>query len=77
MLENLTYFDQLGLVDATECPTIVGASTIDDVHPLSTVMLVFEKIPSMKSIIIYPDLHHEYRTDFTQQGQTWMDRNLQ
>ena len=76
VLENLTYFDQLSLTDAIECPTIVGASTIDDVHPLSTVMPVFEKIRSMKSIVIYPDLDHEYRTDFTQQGKTWMDRYL-
>ena len=74
VLENLIYLDQLGLADAMECPTIVGASTIDDVHPLSTVMHAIEKIRSMKSIVIYPDLDHEYRTDFTQQGKIWMGR---
>ena len=73
MLENLTYLDQLGLADAIECPTIVRASTIGHVHPMSTVMHALEKIRSMKSIVIYPDLDHEYRTDFTQQGKTWMD----
>jgi hypothetical protein len=40
------------------------------------VMPVFEKIPGMKSIIVYPDLEHEYRSDFTSHGKAWMDRYL-
>lgn len=76
VLDTLSYFDQLSLADAIECPTLVGTATLDEVHPLSTVMPVFEKIRSMKSIVVYPDLDHEYRTDFTQQGKTWMDRYL-
>lgn len=76
MLANLTYFDQLSLADAIECPTLVATATVDQVHPPSTVMPVFEKIRSMKSIVVYPDLDHEYRTDFTQHGKAWMDRYL-
>jgi hypothetical protein len=30
----------------------------------------------MKSIIVYPDLEHEYRSDFTSHGKAWMDRYL-
>jgi hypothetical protein len=37
------------------------------------VMPVFETIRAMKSIIVYPDLDHEYRTDFTAHGKAWMD----
>ena len=76
VLANLTYFDQLNLADAITCPTIMASSLTDDVHPLNTVMPVFEKIQAMKSIVVYPDLDHEYRTDFTQHGKAWMDRYL-
>ena len=76
VLANLAYFDQLSLADAIECPTLIASAIIDDVHPLTTVMPVFEKIRSMKSIIVYPDTDHEYRTDFTHHGMAWMDRYL-
>ena len=76
VLANLTYFDQLNLADAITCPTLIASSLTDDVHPLNTVMPVFEKIQAMKSIVVYPDLDHEYQTDFTQHGKAWMDRYL-
>jgi cephalosporin-C deacetylase len=75
-LANLAYFDQLNLSDGIGCPTLIGGAISDAVHPLSTVMPVFEKIQAMKSIIVYPDLEHEYRTDFTHHGRAWMDRYL-
>jgi hypothetical protein len=46
------------------------------VHPLRTVLPVFETIRSLKSIIVYPDLEHEYHTDFTTHAKGWMDRYL-
>ena len=36
----------------------------------------FEKVRSLKSIIVYPDLEHEYRTDITNHAKAWMDRYL-
>ena len=70
------YFDQLNLADAITCPTMMASSLTDDVHPLNTVMPVFEKIQAMKSIVVYPDLDHEYRPDFTVTCTAWMDRYL-
>ena len=75
-LATLAYFDQLNLAEAIACPTLIGSAIIDEVHPLRTVMPVFEKIRALKSIIVYPDLEHEYRTDFTTHGKAWMDRYL-
>ena len=75
-MSTLTYFDQLSLSDAITCPILVGSAIEDYVHPLTTVMPVFDNIKSMKSIIVYPDLEHEYRTDFTHHGKAWMDRYL-
>jgi cephalosporin-C deacetylase len=76
VLANLAYFDQLSLADAITCPTLIASAILDEVHPLRTVMPVFEKIGALKSIIVYPDLDNEYRTDFTHHGKEWMDRYL-
>jgi cephalosporin-C deacetylase len=75
-LTTLAYFDQLNLADAIACPTLIGSAILDEVHPLRTVMPVFEKIRALKSIVVYPDLDHEYRTDLTTHGKAWMDRYL-
>ena len=75
-MATLTYFDQLSLADSISCPILIGGAIQDEVHPMRTVMPVFDKIQSMKSVIVYPDLDHEYRTDFTHHGKAWMDRYL-
>ena len=75
-LATLAYFDQLNLAEGIVCPILIASAIIDEVHPLRTVMPVFEKIAAMKSIIVYPDLEHEYRSDFTSHGKAWMDRYL-
>ena len=75
-MATLDYFDQLSLADSIACPILIGGAIEDEVHPMRTVMPVFEKIQSMKSVIVYPDLDHEYRTDFTHHGKAWMDRYL-
>jgi cephalosporin-C deacetylase len=75
-LATLAYFDQMTLAETIACPTLIASAITDDVHPLRTVMPVFEKIPALKSIVVYPDLEHEYRTDFTVHGKAWMDRYL-
>jgi cephalosporin-C deacetylase len=75
-LATLAYFDQLTLAEGITCPTLIASAIIDEVHPLRTVMPVFEKIRSLKSIVVYPDTEHEYRTDFTNHGKIWMDRYL-
>ena len=75
-MDTLTYFDQLSLADSITCPILIGGAIEDEVHPMRTVMPVFDKIQSMKSVIVYPDLDHEYRTDFTHHGKAWIDRYL-
>ena len=75
-MASLAYFDQLNLAEQIACPVLVGGALIDEVHPLKTIMPVFERIRSLKSIVIYPDTDHEYRTDFTYHAKAWMDRYL-
>ncbi len=78
-LATLAYFDQVNLADAISCPTLIASAIVDEVHPLRTVMPVFERIPAMKSIVIYPEIgevDHGYRHDFTVHAKAWMDRYL-
>ena len=75
-METLTYFDQLNLADDIACPTLVSAAIIDEVHPYNTIMPVFEKLPAMKSIVVYPDREHGHAVDFASHGMAWLQRYL-
>ena len=76
VMSTLAYFDPLNLADAIVCPTLISGAVLDEGHPLRTVMPVFEKIRALKSIVVYPDLKHADRIDFTVHGKAWMDRYL-
>ena len=76
VLATLAYFDTLNLAEAITCPTIVSTALVDEVHPYRTVMPVFEKIPALKSILVYPDLNHGASSDFTVHAMAWLDRYL-
>ena len=76
VLATLAYFDTLNLAEAITCPTIVSTALADEVHPYRTVMPVFEKIPALKSILVYPDLVHGASSDFTVHAMAWLNRYL-
>ena len=76
VMANLEYFDPVNLADAIECPTLVDAAVIDEVHPYRTIMPVFIKIPPIKSIMVYEDMEHGGRNDFAVHAMAWLDRYL-
>ena len=79
-METLAYFDNLNLVDAITCPTLISVAEVDANHPYSAVMSVFEKIQALKSIIVYPDatgpLTSKCNVDFNQHLLGWFRRYL-
>ena len=75
-LETLEYFDVVNLVDAIACPVLIGGAIADEMHPIASTLAAYARIPSKKSSLIYPDLTHEYRSDFTFNGLCWMKRHL-
>ena len=75
-LATLEYFDNLSLADSIKCPTLVYCSTVDEVHPQRSVLPVFEKIPALKGILVYPDLTPRYRADFNNYAKVWMERYM-
>ena len=76
VMATLEYFDPLNLADAISCPILVNAATIDEVHPYRTIAPVFEKIPPIKSLIVYPDMDHGGRNDFAVHALAWLARYL-
>ena len=75
-LETLAYFDQINLADGITCPMLVSVAQVDPLHPYNTVMPVFEKIKSTKSIVVYPDAEHGMRVDFANHSMAWLGRYL-
>lgn len=75
-LETLSYFDTLNLVHSIECPTLVDIGMQDQTCPYRAVMPVFERIPSQKAVMVYPDLAHTPSTDFNTHAHSWLRRYL-
>jgi cephalosporin-C deacetylase len=76
VLDTLAYFDQVSLAEDIACPTLMASALTDEVHPLRTVMPVFERMRALKSIVVYPDQEHAWRMDFNNHAKAWMDRYL-
>ncbi len=76
ILETLKYFDTLNLADAIRCPTLMGTALVDEVHPYRTCMPVWEKIPVMKAVVVFPDQLHGMGAEFSRHALAWFDRYL-
>lgn len=75
-LETLAYFDPLNLAQQISCPTLVDIGMKDETCPYSTIMPVFEKIPCVKALCVYPDLVHAPCSDFNAHAMSWLRRYL-
>lgn len=75
-LDTLAYFDPINLVENIKCPTLVNIGMKDETCPYPTVMPVFEKIPGVKAVYVYPDLTHSPCTDFNAHAMNWLRRYL-
>ena len=80
VMKNLSYIDNLNLAEAITCPTLVSAAQVDDNHPYSTILPVFEKIKAIKSMVVYPDatgnLRGEVNVDFNRRMLEWLQHYL-
>ena len=76
VLETLAYFDPLNLVEMIDRPMLVNIGMKDDVCPYHTIVTVFDRIMSHKSLMIYPDLGHSSCADFNNHAKNWLDLYL-
>ena len=76
MLETLAYFDTLNLAQLISCPVLVNIGMKDQTCPTPTIMPVFENIPGLKALYVYPDLVHAPCSDFNAHAMSWLRRYL-
>ncbi|MCX6024286.1 MAG: acetylxylan esterase [Chloroflexi bacterium] len=75
-METLAWFDALHLADGIEAPVLVGIGGRDTVCPEETIMPVFQRIRSRKTLTYLPDLEHGHNVDYFVETKSWMDRFL-
>ena len=76
VLETLAYFDPLNLAASISCPTLVNIGMKDQTCPYHTIMPVFENIPAVKAVYVYPELVHTPCSDFNAHAMGWLRRYL-
>ena len=75
-LRTLDYFDPANLAEGLRAPVLLSSGGQDAVCPPETIRSVFDRLPGIKSIVVYPALPHTSSGDFYRMGWEWMDRHL-
>jgi cephalosporin-C deacetylase len=75
-LRTLDYFDPVNLAEWLRAPVLLSSGGQDAVCPPETIRSVFDRLPGIKSIVVYPALPHTSSGDFYRMGWEWMDRHL-
>ena len=74
--ETLGYFDPVNLVEHIACPAFVVIGMKDVRCPPETIFPTFEHIPTMKQLIVAPDVGHESLPDLQEHMLSWLARYL-
>lgn len=72
-LRTLDYFDPWQLAPRLRAPVLLSAGGRDEVCPAATVLSVYERLPGLKSLNVYPDLPHTTCLAFTNLSWAWLD----
>ena len=75
-LATLDYFDPLQLVPSLRVPALVSSGGLDTVCPAATIRAVFDRIPSVKSLLHEPKLPHTTSAAFYRLTWLWLDQYL-
>lgn len=75
-LSTLDYFDPLQLVPALRAPALLSSGGKDATCPAETIRAVFDRIPSVKSLLHEPDLPHTTSASFYRLTWLWLDQTL-
>ncbi|MBI3967614.1 MAG: acetylxylan esterase [Chloroflexi bacterium] len=75
-LATLAYFDVMNLAELVRCPTLVNVGLKDEVCPYETIRPAFDRLPGLKSLMVYPELDHQPCADFHVHGQHWLARYI-
>ena len=72
-LHTLDYSDPLQLAPNLRAPALISAGGKDDVCPMATIRAVFDRIPGVKSLAVYPDSTHTSCAAFYDMSWSWLD----
>lgn len=75
-LHTLDYFDPLQLAPDLHAPALISAGGKDEVCPEVTIRAVYDRIPGIKSLVVYPDLPHTSCAGFYEMTWPWLDLYL-
>ena len=75
-LATLDYFDPLQLVPALRVPALVSSGGQDTTCPAASIRSVFDRIPSVKSLLHEPALPHTSSGPFYRLTWLWLDQYL-
>jgi cephalosporin-C deacetylase len=75
-LATLDYFDPLQLAPDLRAPVLMSAGGKDLTCPAPTIRAVFDRLPGVKSLIVYPDLPHTSCAAFYTLSWHWLDLYL-
>ncbi len=75
-LRTLDFFDPENLVTNLHVPVLISAGGKDQTCPMATIQSVYDRVPSQKTLKVYPNLSHTSCVDFYNLSWTWLDENF-
>ena len=75
-LRTLDYFDPLQLAPDVHAPVLISAGGKDETCPAATIRAVYDRVPGIKSLMLYPELPHTSCAGFYEMTWTWLDLYL-
>ena len=72
-LRTLDYFDPLQLAPRLRVPVLMSAGGRDETCPAATIQSVYDRLPGVKTLKVYPDLPHTTCLDFYNLSWPWLD----
>lgn len=75
-LNTLDYFDPFQLAPNLSMPVLMSAGGRDSTCPISTIQSVYDRLPGIKTLKLYPELKHTSCVDFYNVSWAWLDKNF-
>lgn len=75
-LVTLDYFDPVQLAPRLHVPVLMSAGGKDETCPAATIQSVYDRLPGVKTLKIYPNLTHTTCLDFYNFTWPWLDQHF-
>lgn len=76
MLQTIEFFDPVNLAHRLDIPVLLSSRGKDKTCPPASIEAAYQRLPSIKSLVHFPDLIHTSSPDFYEMGWEWIERYL-